>query len=53
MGTVLVGLVLMAAVAAIIRGLLKDKRNGKSSCGGNCAHCGAACCRKTEGKAGA
>ena len=28
-------------VALLIRGMVRDKRAGKSSCGGNCAGCGA------------
>ena len=39
MGTAIVGLVLVALVAAIITSLVKSKKNGKSSCGGSCAHC--------------
>ncbi len=43
MGTALVGFVMAAIVAAIIFSLVKNKKRGKSSCGGDCAHCGAAC----------
>ena len=39
MGTLVVGLVLAAVVAAALHSILKNKRSGKSSCGGNCAHC--------------
>ena len=39
MGTVIVGAVLVLIVGCIIRGLVKDKKNGKTSCGGDCAHC--------------
>ena len=28
-------------VALVIRGMIRDKKAGKSSCGGNCAGCGA------------
>ena len=38
-GTILVTLVLILMVAGIIRSMIKDKKQGKSSCGGNCAHC--------------
>ncbi len=38
-GTLLVILVLAAVVSAIIIKMVKDKRQGKSSCGHNCAHC--------------
>ena len=46
MGTVIVALVLAAIVGLIIWSMVKDKKKGKSSCGGNCAHCGANCCHK-------
>ena len=39
MGTVLVGAIVLACVALAIRSLRKDKKNGKSSCGGDYAHC--------------
>ena len=39
MGTLIVGIILVAVVAAIIMSLFKNKKNGKSSCGNNCAHC--------------
>ena len=38
-GTILVILVLTVVVAVIIIKMIKDKRQGKSSCGNNCAHC--------------
>ena len=37
--TILICLVLAAAVVGIIVSLVKDKKKGKSSCGCNCAHC--------------
>ena len=43
MGTVLVLAVLLAVVGLIIRGMVKDRRQGKSSCGGDCASCGGDC----------
>ena len=43
MGTAIVLLVLYAIVGAVIYKMVKDKRSGKSSCGGNCAGCGMAC----------
>ena len=46
MGTIIVGLVLVAVVAAIIVSLAKNKKKGKHSCGGNCAHCAAGCSHK-------
>ena len=39
-GTLLVCLILLGIVAFIVMQLRKDKKKGKSSCGGNCAHCG-------------
>ena len=38
-GTILISLVLLAAVIAVIAVMRRDKRKGKSSCGCNCAHC--------------
>ena len=45
MGTAIVGVVLVVAVAAIITSQIKNKKRGASSCGGGCAHCamGATC----------
>ncbi len=39
MGTVIVLVVLGAIVALIIRNIVKDKKSGKSSCGGDCSRC--------------
>ncbi|MCM1189264.1 MAG: FeoB-associated Cys-rich membrane protein [bacterium] len=39
MGTIIVGGILLLAVAGIIGGMLRDKKNGKTSCGGDCGHC--------------
>lgn len=39
MGTLVIGIILVAVVAAIIVSLVKNKKHGKSSCGNNCAHC--------------
>ena len=42
-GTILISLVLLAVVTLIIRSMVHDKKQGKSSCGGNragCAACG-------------
>lgn len=38
-GTILVAVILIAIVAAIIYKLVKDKKQGKSSCGGSCGCC--------------
>lgn len=47
-GTILISLVLVAVVGLIIRSMIRQKKQGKSSCGGNCAACAAcgACHRK-------
>ena len=48
-GTILISavlllvVVLIAIVTFISLSLIRQKRQGKSSCGGNCAHCGAQC----------
>ncbi len=51
-GTILVSLVLVLLVAFIVRGLIRDKREGRSSCGGDCGCCpmGGAC-HKPQAKA--
>ncbi len=38
-GTVIITLVLIVAVVLIVVVLRRDKKQGKSSCGGNCGHC--------------
>ena len=38
-GTILVALLLIAAVSAAVACLVRDRKKGKSSCGCNCAHC--------------
>ena len=38
-GTILISIALAGIVALIVRSLLRQKRQGKSSCGCNCAHC--------------
>jgi hypothetical protein len=43
LSTVAVLAVVVLIVALIIRSIVKDKKNGKSLCGGNCQHCGGAC----------
>ena len=39
LGTILICLVLLAIVTFIILYLVRQKKQGKSSCGCNCAHC--------------
>ncbi len=44
MGTIIVGVIVLGVVAAIIRNMIHDKKNGKSiQCGGECKHCGGHC----------
>ena len=40
MGTVIVTVILIVIVAAIVFSMVKDKKNGKHTCGGGCGHCG-------------
>lgn len=39
LGTLIVGLVLAAIVAVIIYSMVKDKKQGKNSCGCGCSGC--------------
>lgn len=39
MATIVVGAVLMIAAAAVIAGMVRSKRKGKSSCGCGCSGC--------------
>ncbi len=39
MGTILVVLIILAIVALAIFSIVKDKKNGKSTCGNNCCKC--------------
>ena len=44
MGTVIVGVVIAAMVAAAVISMVRDKKNGKSiQCGWDCKHCGGHC----------
>lgn len=41
MGTLIVLVILTGAVVLVIKGMVRDKKNGKSvQCGGDCGHCG-------------
>ncbi|HIX59504.1 MAG TPA: FeoB-associated Cys-rich membrane protein [Candidatus Blautia gallistercoris] len=40
MGTIIVGALVVAAVALAICSIRRDKKNGRASCGGNCGACG-------------
>lgn len=39
-GTIAVSAVLCAVVAGILVKMIRDKKSGRSSCGGNCGSCG-------------
>ena len=39
LGTILISAVLLVIVIAIVRYLIRQKKQGKSSCGAGCAHC--------------
>ena len=43
LSTILISIVLIAIDTFISLSLIRQKRQGKSSCGGNWAHCGAQC----------
>lgn len=44
MGTFIVLAVLCGIVALIVRGMVRDRKNGKSiQCGEDCSHCGGSC----------
>ena len=48
-GTILVSLALLALVAWIVARLRRDRRQGRSSCGGHCGACPmAGSCHKSE-----
>lgn len=38
-GTIITGIILIAIISMIIIKMIKDKKNGKSSCGCGCKHC--------------
>lgn len=42
-GSLIVGIIVLAIIALIIIERVKSRRSGKSSCGCDCAHCGACC----------
>ncbi len=39
LGTIVVALFLVMVVAFIVRTMIRDKKQGKTSCGGNCTQC--------------
>lgn len=42
-GSILVLAVIAVIVAAVVVKMIRDKKNGKSCCGGDCSLCGGAC----------
>lgn len=49
LGTIIISLVLVSMVVGIILSMRRDKKQGKSSCGGNCNHCAMGCACHKEG----
>ena len=43
MGDLIASAVLIAAVVLIIKGMIKDRKAGKHSCGCDCGSCAASC----------
>ncbi len=43
MGDFIASAVLIAIAVLIIRSMIKDRREGKHSCGGNCGACASSC----------
>ena len=43
MATWIIGGIVVLIVGGIIWRMLADRRNGKSTCSGNCSHCGMSC----------
>lgn len=43
MGTFIVGMILLIIVAAVVAKMIKDKKNGKGSCGCGCENCSHKC----------
>lgn len=41
LGSIIVGLIVLAVVTLIIVKEVRDRRSGNCSCGGNCSECGA------------
>ncbi len=50
-GTVITALILFSVIALILVKMIKNKKNGKSSCGCGCEHCANSCnCHTDKGK---
>ena len=39
LGTIVISLILISIVTAVIVGMVRDKKQGKGSCGCGCEHC--------------
>lgn len=50
LGTILVLAIVLLIAGLALKTVIRDKRNGKSSCGGNCAACGACHACKSHAK---
>ncbi|MCR4788188.1 MAG: FeoB-associated Cys-rich membrane protein [Lachnospiraceae bacterium] len=50
LGTILITILLILLIAGIILVLIKDKKQGRSSCGGSCAHCNMCAACKNSGR---
>lgn len=53
-GTIIITLVLVGIVTLVIVGMVRDRKKGKASCCGGCAHCAMAgmCHKAKEGNTG-
>lgn len=43
MGTFVVGSILICIILFILRSMIRKRKSGKNSCGGDCGHCGRRC----------
>ena len=51
LGTILISIALIVLIVLIIRSMIRDKKMGKSTCGGSCASCKmCAACRQAGKK---
>ena len=50
LATVLICAALAIVVALILWSLRRDRKSGKSMCGGDCSHCGGGCHAPSDGK---
>lgn len=50
LATVILSILVAAIVGLIVWKMLKDKRNGVSSCGGKCSQCAGGCAAHGSGK---